>query len=71
MSSASLETRSSQLPITSIESDPSSLTLTAVGEYPVPIERLLRDIAGGTGGRAARDAALDNLVEVVEGAAGR
>ena len=28
------------MPIQSIESDPEALTLTAVGEYPVPVERL-------------------------------
>ncbi|MBT9556231.1 MAG: SRPBCC domain-containing protein [Myxococcales bacterium] len=28
------------MPVTSVTSDPSSLTLTAIGDYPVPIERL-------------------------------
>lgn len=28
------------MPITSIVSDPARLTLTAIGEYPVPVERL-------------------------------
>lgn len=28
------------MPITSVTSDPESLTLTVVGEYPVPVERL-------------------------------
>jgi len=28
------------MPITSIQSDPSTLTLTAIGDYPVPVERL-------------------------------
>ena len=28
------------MPITSITSDPEALTLTVVGEYPVPVERL-------------------------------
>ena len=28
------------MPVTSVKSDPASLTLTAIGEYPVPVERL-------------------------------
>lgn len=28
------------MPITSVESDPQALTLTAIGDYPVPLERL-------------------------------
>lgn len=28
------------MPITSVKSDPQSLTLTVVGDYPVPVERL-------------------------------
>lgn len=28
------------MPVTSVETDPASLTLTATGEYPVPVERL-------------------------------
>ncbi len=30
------------MPVTSIETDPESLTLTAIGDYPVPVERLWR-----------------------------
>ncbi|MCZ7682867.1 MAG: SRPBCC family protein [Sandaracinaceae bacterium] len=30
------------MPITSIDSDPTTLTLTAIGDYPVPVERLWR-----------------------------
>jgi uncharacterized protein YndB with AHSA1/START domain len=28
------------VPIVSVTSDPETLTLTAIGEYPVPVERL-------------------------------
>ena len=31
------------MPVTSIESDPETLTLTAIGDYPVPVERLWND----------------------------
>ena len=28
------------MPVTSVSSDPRTLTLTAVGDYPVPVDRL-------------------------------
>src|SRR5690606_157154 len=38
--SKTLNPRSEAMPITSVTSDAESLTLTVVGDYPVPIQRL-------------------------------